>query len=551
MTEIGEKGVNLSGGQQQRVSLARAAYASSDVILLDDCLSAVDSVVGEHIFRELVLGFLSDRTRVLVTHNLSLTAPSADLIICLDTVVAKNTTNGHSLVNDDKDDVNNGGRNMMMNYSKRNTSYNIDNNNNDDDDNNKNNHYNNCSSSSSTTARSKIIACCKPSDISKVLQQIHTFDSSDTNSFLTNLLHACTSQTTTSISNSRSTIQSQGDNKQTSTNHLATSATTTSDSAAANQEEFDATTTIAATTTTIVYKNCSYDSLTKAVTSNSNSGSSIVDSSHKNITEKETKSEGDIGIDLYWYYMKACGGISAALGLILSSITVVIAGLYQNIASGEWMNAMENNNGDINSSKQFFYNYLFSIFILLLSTCFSISTEIISNLNSSKTLHELLTTSVMLSLCSWFDSTPIGRIINRFSQDISTIDTGLIEALYGFIRCVLETLLIIGVITYSLPYLLIAFIPIMFFTIWISYQYLHISRELKRLESLMKSPVFILFSETLQGLAVVRSFHAEQRFFQLCCERCDNMNKCHLYMWLCNRWLNFRMQVICCKFFMT
>ena len=51
MTEIGEKGVNLSGGQQQRVSLARAAYAYSDVILLDDPLSAVDAVVGEHIFR--------------------------------------------------------------------------------------------------------------------------------------------------------------------------------------------------------------------------------------------------------------------------------------------------------------------------------------------------------------------------------------------------------------------------------------------------------------------------------------------------------------------
>lgn len=51
MTEIGEKGVNLSGGQQQRVSLARAAYAYSDVILLDDPLSAVDALVGEHIFK--------------------------------------------------------------------------------------------------------------------------------------------------------------------------------------------------------------------------------------------------------------------------------------------------------------------------------------------------------------------------------------------------------------------------------------------------------------------------------------------------------------------
>jgi ABC-type multidrug transport system fused ATPase/permease subunit len=49
-TEIGEKGVNLSGGQKQRVSLARAAYSYSDIILMDDVLSAVDAHVGEHIF---------------------------------------------------------------------------------------------------------------------------------------------------------------------------------------------------------------------------------------------------------------------------------------------------------------------------------------------------------------------------------------------------------------------------------------------------------------------------------------------------------------------
>ena len=49
-TEIGEKGVNLSGGQQQRVSLARAVYADTDILLLDDVLSAVDAHVGKHIF---------------------------------------------------------------------------------------------------------------------------------------------------------------------------------------------------------------------------------------------------------------------------------------------------------------------------------------------------------------------------------------------------------------------------------------------------------------------------------------------------------------------
>lgn len=53
-TEIGEKGINLSGGQKQRISLARAVYADTDVYLLDDPLSAVDSHVGKHIFDNLI-----------------------------------------------------------------------------------------------------------------------------------------------------------------------------------------------------------------------------------------------------------------------------------------------------------------------------------------------------------------------------------------------------------------------------------------------------------------------------------------------------------------
>ncbi|KAF5360296.1 hypothetical protein D9758_009166 [Tetrapyrgos nigripes] len=70
-TEIGEKGINLSGGQKARVSLARAAYSDSEIILLDDPLSAVDSYVGKEILDNCLLsGPLADRTRILVTHAL-------------------------------------------------------------------------------------------------------------------------------------------------------------------------------------------------------------------------------------------------------------------------------------------------------------------------------------------------------------------------------------------------------------------------------------------------------------------------------------------------
>lgn len=67
-------GVNLSGGQQQRISLARAAYSDSDIIILDDPLSAVDTHLGDHIFHSLIRGYLSNRTRVLVTNQVRSTA---------------------------------------------------------------------------------------------------------------------------------------------------------------------------------------------------------------------------------------------------------------------------------------------------------------------------------------------------------------------------------------------------------------------------------------------------------------------------------------------
>ena len=71
-TIIGENGINLSGGQRARVGLARAVYARRDIILMDDVLSAVDSVVGKHIFYNVFdseQGIIKDSIRVLVTRS--------------------------------------------------------------------------------------------------------------------------------------------------------------------------------------------------------------------------------------------------------------------------------------------------------------------------------------------------------------------------------------------------------------------------------------------------------------------------------------------------
>jgi ABC-type bacteriocin/lantibiotic exporter with double-glycine peptidase domain len=69
-TMIGEKGATLSGGQKARVSLARALYSNSDILLLDDLLSAVDVHVGKFLMTETLLHYSKSKTRVLVTHAL-------------------------------------------------------------------------------------------------------------------------------------------------------------------------------------------------------------------------------------------------------------------------------------------------------------------------------------------------------------------------------------------------------------------------------------------------------------------------------------------------
>jgi ABC-type multidrug transport system fused ATPase/permease subunit len=83
LTEIGDKGINLSGGQRQRISIARAVYQNADIYLLDDPLSALDSQVGHKVFDNCIKTALKGKTRILVTHKLSILS-EVDRVILMD-----------------------------------------------------------------------------------------------------------------------------------------------------------------------------------------------------------------------------------------------------------------------------------------------------------------------------------------------------------------------------------------------------------------------------------------------------------------------------------
>ena len=84
-TEVGEKGITLSGGQKQRIAIARAVYSQAEIVIMDDCLSAVDAHTAKHLHQHCLMGeYMKNRTVILVTHHVNLCINSAAYVVALD-----------------------------------------------------------------------------------------------------------------------------------------------------------------------------------------------------------------------------------------------------------------------------------------------------------------------------------------------------------------------------------------------------------------------------------------------------------------------------------
>ena len=130
----------------------------------------------------------------------------------------------------------------------------------------------------------------------------------------------------------------------------------------------------------------------------------------------------------------------------------------------------------------------------------------------SERLHDKMVLALLQAPVLFFDSNPAGRILNRFSKDVGCMDELLPQRFLFSIQLVLLLFTSIIVPSVANPWLLFAIIPLTVLVFYISNYYLKTSRELKRLESISRSPVFSHISETLNGLDTIRT-HRRQREF--------------------------------------
>lgn len=161
---------------------------------------------------------------------------------------------------------------------------------------------------------------------------------------------------------------------------------------------------------------------------------------------------------------------------------------------------------------------------------------------AAKLIHESLLFSVMRSPMSFFDTTPLGRIINRFSADIDVLDMMIPTQLADFIWCFTEVLATFTVISFATPLFLTAVLPVGAVFFLIQRVYIVTSRQLKRLFSVSKSPIFSHFSETVSGACIIRAFGQEDRFIKEMERRVgDNIRSGYLNL-VSNRWLSMRIE---------
>ena len=125
---------------------------------------------------------------------------------------------------------------------------------------------------------------------------------------------------------------------------------------------------------------------------------------------------------------------------------------------------------------------------------------------AAKFIHEDLLKGVMHSPMQFFDTNPLGRIINRFTSDLDTFEQLVPWQISDAIWCFSEFLVTLVMISYALPIFLTVVLPIVLFFFIVQRIYIVTSRQIKRLYSVSKSPIFSHFSETVTGAETIRAF---------------------------------------------
>lgn len=402
LTEIGERGITVSGGQKQRLNIARAIYFNSDIVIMDDPLSAVDAHVGRHIFDNAICGLLKDKCRILATHQLHVLS-RCDRIIWMQ--------DGH-------------------------------------------------------------------------IETIDTFPNLMNNNEAFQKLMASTAQEEKFEEEAEVNDDEVEDEKKT-----AEKRKTAKRGAALMQQE-----------------------------------------------ERAVKS---VSWGVYAAYVRASGS------LLYAPIIFIILVLAQgaNIVTSLWLSWWTSDRFGYSTGQYIGAYAALGVVQALMMFVFSVLLSILGT-RSSKVMLQRAMTRVLRAPMGFFDTTPLGRITNRFAKDVDIMDNNLTDAMrmYFFTLAMIISVFILIIVYFH--YFAIALGPLFVMFVFSAGYYRASAREIKRHESVLRSGVFARFSEAVSGTASIRAYGLQQHFIEGLKREVDQMNSAYYLTFSNQRWLAVRLDAI-------
>ncbi|XP_060078897.1 ATP-binding cassette sub-family C member 10-like [Ylistrum balloti] len=289
----------------------------------------------------------------------------------------------------------------------------------------------------------------------------------------------------------------------------------------------------------------------------------------------ETKETGEVKLGVYKAYLTALGKW-LALAMIMTVVCMQVSELMKDWWLTHWVSSSkldDTNTSDSgylcfhdNMSSPRSFDQRFDsvpqetsrqsslLYYMVVYAClsavyalFSLAREILfaySGMSVAKTIHSNLLNTILKAPMSFYDVTPVGRILNRFSSDMGTIDDSISHMVMVVLSQVFEVVGTIAMVCYGMPWFIVLLLPLGTIYYRLQERYRHTSREVRRISSLNRSPIFSHFSETVSGLVTIRAFRESERFTDQHINHIDNWLKTHYTAHNIGMWLWLRTQLV-------
>ncbi|KAG8875451.1 hypothetical protein FRC20_003865 [Serendipita sp. 405] len=165
-------------------------------------------------------------------------------------------------------------------------------------------------------------------------------------------------------------------------------------------------------------------------------------------------------------------------------------------------------------------------------------------IRASRALFRRLLNSLVHATFRFHDTTPTGRILNRLSRDMEVVDSSVSDSLRAVLFRVSTFIASMVIVAYIFPLFLIPATIISYLYVQISKGYINAGRDMRRMQSTTRSPIFAAFAESLEGIVTVRAFGAERRFLAILMQRIDLTTKMWYGWFMMNRWLLLRFDAL-------